>query len=287
MQYRTLGRTGLRVSQLGFGGAQVGIPDYIERWNPEGEREQQSVVEALERALDLGLNYVDTAPGYGSGTSEEVLGRVIARRRAECIVATKTGARDPEGIVRSVEDSLRRLRTDTIDVLQFHGGWYEPEDVDRILNQGGLETYQRLREQGKVRFLGFTVEGPSGGVSRLIETGAFDVMQVRYNFLYQHTCDWVNNKGIIREAREQGIGIVTMRSLTSGTFQKIMRRSFSQLEGADLDGFLLNYNLSNPLLDVVLVGMRRAEEVERNIALVDDTDARVDPEDLHVRFVRQ
>src|SRR5438105_5043250 len=108
MQYRTLGRTGLRVSEIGFGGAQVGIPNYIERWDPAGADEQQSVIRALERALDLGLNYVDTAPGYGAGTSEEVLGQVIGRRRAECVVATKTGGRDPEGIVRSVEESLRR-----------------------------------------------------------------------------------------------------------------------------------------------------------------------------------
>ncbi len=166
MQYRTLGRTGLRVSEVGFGGAQVGIANYIEKWDPAGEREQQSVVDALHRALDLGLNYVDTAPGYGSGTSEEVLGRVIRERRGECVVATKTGARDPAGIVRSVEDSLRRLQTDVIDVLQFHGGWYGPEDVEKILQSGGLETYQKLREQGKIRFLGFTAEGPSGGVSR-------------------------------------------------------------------------------------------------------------------------
>jgi aryl-alcohol dehydrogenase-like predicted oxidoreductase len=285
MQYRTLGRTGLRVSEIGFGGAQVGIPNYIEAWDPSAEREQQSVVEALHRALDLGLNYVDTAPGYGGGTSEAVLGRVIGERRGECVVATKTGARDPEGIVRSVEESLRRLRTDVIDVLQFHGGWYPPDDVAAILERGGLETYQKLREQGKVRFLGFTAEGTSGGVSQLIATGAFDVLQVRYNFMYQHSCDYVNEAGVVREAKAQGMGVVTMRSLTSGTFQKLMRGAFPQLAEADLDGFLLNYNLSNPLLDVVLVGMRRAEEVERNNALSDDVERRLDLEALHVRFV--
>ena len=286
MQYRTLGRTGLRVSEIGFGGAQIGIANYIEKWNPTAEREQQSVVDALNRALDLGLNYVDTAPGYGSGVSEEVIGRVVGKRRDECIVATKTGARDLEGIIKSVEASLRRLQTDVIDVLQFHGGWYPPEDVDKILNGGGLETYQKLREQGKVRFLGFTVEGPSVGVSQLIATGAFDVMQVRYNIMYQHTCDFVNEQGVIREAKAQGMGVVTMRSLTSGTFQKLMRQSFPQLADADLDGFLLNYNLSNPLLDVVLVGMRRVEEVEKNDAISDNVAMRLDLAELHVRFVR-
>jgi len=285
MQYRTLGRTGLRVSEIGFGGAQVGIANYIERWDPKGYQEQQSIINALNRALDLGLNYIDTAPSYGNGLSEQVLGRVIGRRREECIVATKTGARDPQGIVASVEASLRNLQTDAIDVLQFHGGWYPPKDADQILNGGGLETYQRLRDQGKIRFLGFTAEGPSGGVSQMIATGIFDVMQVRYNFMYQHTCDFVNEEGIIREAKAKGMGIVTMRTLTSGTFQKVMRQAFSRLADVDLDAFLLNYNLSNPLLDVVLVGMRRVEEVERNNTISNHTALRLDLAALHVRFV--
>jgi len=159
--------------------------------------------------------------------------------------------------------------------------------VDQILNRGGLETYQKLRDQGKIRFSSFTVEGPSGGVSRLIAAGAFDVMQVRYNFMYQHTCDFVNEEGIIREARKQGMGIVTMRSLTSGTFQKVMRQAFPQLEDVDLDSFLLNFNLSNPLLDVVLVGMRRIQEVEKNNAISDNTAMRLDLIALHMRTVRE
>jgi aryl-alcohol dehydrogenase-like predicted oxidoreductase len=241
MRYRTLGRTGLRVSEIGFGGAVAGISNYIEAWDPAGSSEQDSVVRALERALDLGYNYLDTAPGYGDGVSEQIFGRVVGRRRAECVVATKTGARDPEGIRRSVERSLRNLCTETLDVLQFHGGWYPPEDVEKILERGGLETYEALRREGKVRFLGFTAEGPSGGVSRLIESGRFDVLHVRYNVMYQHTCDHVNN--------------------------------------------CLDYVLSNPLIDVALVGMRRVEEVETNDRLSDDTGARIDLDALHVRFV--
>src|SRR5262249_56651469 len=109
MQYRTLGRTGLRVSEIGFGGAQVGLADYIEKWDPNGEAEQQSVVQALNCALDLGLNYVDTAAGYGNGLSEEVLGRVVGKRRAEGIVATKTGGRDPAGLTEGGEARPRRV----------------------------------------------------------------------------------------------------------------------------------------------------------------------------------
>jgi aryl-alcohol dehydrogenase-like predicted oxidoreductase len=82
------------------------------------------------------------------------------------------------------------------------------------------------------------------------------------------------------------MGVLTMRTLTSGIFQKTMRRAFPRLAEADLDGFLLNYNLSNPFLDVVLVGMRRLEEVERNCALAADLPSRLDLEELHDRFAR-
>ena len=83
MQYRTLGRTGLKVSEIGFGGAQIGIPNYMETWDPEGAKEQETIIDAVHHALDLGLNYIDTAPGYGKGISEEILGGALVGRRDE------------------------------------------------------------------------------------------------------------------------------------------------------------------------------------------------------------
>ncbi len=284
MQYRTLGRTGLRVSEIGFGGAQVGIRNYMETWDPHGEREQQTIIEALNRALDLGLNYVDTAPAYGDGMGEEVLGRVIGRRREECVVATKLSAYDRESVMASAEVSLRRLQTDVIDILQFHGGIYPSEDVDLILNGGGLDALWKLREQGKIRFLGFTAELPSGGVSELVATGEFDMMQIRYNFMYQDSCDFINERGVMREAEAQNMGIAIMRPMTSGIFQRLMAKAFPGLADADLSAFLLNYALSNPLVDVAIIGMRRSVEVERNNALSDDTGARLNLEEVHNRF---
>ncbi len=161
MQYRTLGRTGLRVSEIGFGGASVGIPNYIEAWDPGDPESQDTVVRALDRALDLGLNYLDTAEGYGEGISEDTMGRVTARRRDEYVVATKVSSREPAAIRAACEASLRRLQTEAIDVYQFHGGWYDAEDVDATLHRGGLEAMQALRQEGKVRFLGFAAEGPT------------------------------------------------------------------------------------------------------------------------------
>jgi aryl-alcohol dehydrogenase-like predicted oxidoreductase len=285
MQYRVLGRTGLRVSQIGFGGAVVGIPNYIEPWDPREAACRQTVVEALDHALDRGLNYLDTAEGYGDGMSEETMGLVIPRRRDECIVATKVSSREPAQIRCSCEASLRRLRTDVIDVYQFHGGWYDPEDVSAILDRGGLETLQALREEGKVRFLGFTAEAPTDGVSRLIDTGAFDVLQVRYNLMYQHACDYVNGRGVMLEAKARDLGVVVMRPLTSGTFQKLVRIACPTLDAhLDIHRLLLAYVLSNPCVDVALVGMRRAAEVDGNLAVCDDLTSRFDLEDLHHRF---
>lgn len=283
MHTRLLGRTGLRVSEIGFGGAPAGIANYLEPWDPAGAGETESLVSAIHRAIDLGLNYFDTAPGYGDGAGEALFGRALAGRRDRAILATKTGARDAEGIRRSVEASLRRLQTEVIDVLQFHGGWYPPEDVERILGEG-LAVYQALRDEGKIRFLGFTAEGPSGGVSQLIATDAFDVLQVRYNLLYQHTCDHVNHAGVMRDAETHGMGIVTMRTLTSGIFQKLMRQVFPDaMATAELDRLCLSYVLSNPLVDVAIVGMRRAAEVEASVELSDDAGARLDLVALHHR----
>jgi aryl-alcohol dehydrogenase-like predicted oxidoreductase len=284
MQYRTLGRTGLTVSEIGFGGAQVGIPNYMETWDPAGEREQQTIIDALNRALDLGLNYVDTAPSYGDGTSEQVLGRVVGKRRDEIVLATKLSSYDRDSVIESAERSLRRLQTDVIDILQFHGGTYEQDDLDTILNRGGLEALQTLRDQGKIRFLGFTAELPSGGVSALIATGAFDVMQIRYNFTYQCACDFIDPRGVMREAEDQNMGIVIMRPLTSGIFQRLMVGAFPRLADADLSAFLLNYVLSNPFVDVAIIGMRRAAEVEQNNALSDNTSLRLDLDQVHDRF---
>ena len=90
MQYRTLGRTGLRVSEVGCGGAPLGIPNYNERWDPRGSEESRSVIDALRRAIDLGYNYFDTAPSYGDGRSEELMGAALAGKRAQVHLASKT-----------------------------------------------------------------------------------------------------------------------------------------------------------------------------------------------------
>jgi hypothetical protein len=286
MQYRILGRTGLRVSELGIGGAQFGIRDYMGRWDPASEAAEKATAETIARALDLGFSYFDTAPGYGDGRSEELMGRALTGRRQAVTLATKVSAGQwtPEGIRASVDASLRRLRTDVIDVLQFHGGWYNRGEDALILDQGGIDAFQQLRDQGKARFLGFTAEGPSGGVERLIASGAFDTMQVRYNLMYQHPSDYENDQGIIRQADASGMGIILMRPLTSGVFQRLISRSFPQLSAADVGRFLLNYVLSDEYVDVALLGVRDPELVAIDNDISDDVGSRLDLAEVHHRF---
>jgi aryl-alcohol dehydrogenase-like predicted oxidoreductase len=288
MQYRTLGRTGLRVSEIGVGGAQFGLANYMGRWDPFTEDAQRVVTATVHRALELGYTYFDTAPGYGNGRSEEMLGHALKGRREQAIIATKVGEGQwtPEGIRASVEASLRRLQVDAIDVIQFHDGWYHPEQVGQILRGGGLETFQRLKQEGKVRFIGFTAEGPSAGVEELIATGAFDTMQIRYNLMFQHPSDFENNEGVIRQADARGMGIVLMRPLTSGVFQRLMTQTFPQIDTLEVGRMLLNYVLSDPYVDVALVGMRDLRLVERNNAISDDVASRIDLAALHDRYVR-
>jgi aryl-alcohol dehydrogenase-like predicted oxidoreductase len=288
MQYRTLGRTGLHVSEIGVGGAQFGLTNYMGAWNANSDAAQQATLATVHRALELGYNYFDTAPGYGDGRGEEMVGIALEVHRDQVVLATKVsgGQWTPEGIRSSVEASLRRLRTDVIDVIQFHGGWYHRDQVEQILRGGGLETFQQLKQEGAVRFIGFTCEGPSAGVEELIASGAFDVMQVRFNLMYQHPSDWENNEGIIRQADAQGMGIVLMRPMTSGVFQRLMAQAFPQIDVLDVGRLLLNYVLSDPYVDVALVGMREPRFVEINNDISDDVASRLDLEALHDRYVR-
>ncbi|MCG9129945.1 aldo/keto reductase [Candidatus Poribacteria bacterium] len=273
MQYRTLGKTGLRVSEIGYGGGRV-----------RPEHDEDALVNMLHYAIGNGVNYFDTASSYGGGYSETVLGKAIAGRRNACIVATKTKAIDPEGITTEVEGSLQRLGTDFIDVLQFHGGWFHTDEAKQILNNGGLETYLKLKEEGKVRYIGFSADGPSGGIELLIDTGNFDMIQTHYNLMYQSTYDAFSGQGIIPDAIKQNMGIVLMRSTTSNAFQNLIKQCFAdEMADVDIDSFLLNYTLSNPLVNVALMSLQSIKDVDWTKAVSDNVNGRLDLNAIHGR----
>ncbi len=282
MQYRMLGRTGLRVSEIGCGGAPLGLANYNEVWNPLAADATASMINALHRAIDLGYNYFDTAPSYGEGRSEEVMGMALAGKREHVYLASKTEWKDHDraAVIARAEGSLKRLQTDYLDVLHFHGGDYLPEDVEHILHGGPLHAYQQLKQEGKIRFIGITAE-ESVTLRPLIESGVFEVIQIRYNIIYQNA--WHN---ILPLAREQNLGVVLMRPLSSGIFQKLMRAAHPNIDQVlDLYAVALNYVLSDPNISTAIVGMRRIEEVERNNAMSDALEQRLDLDWLHDRFV--
>ena len=282
MQYRILGRTGLRVSEVGCGGAPLGIPNYNERWDPWAQDTTATVIAALHRAIDLGYNYFDTAPSYGDGRSEELMGQALADRRADIYLATKSEwkERGRDWVIGRVESSLRRLKTDHIDLIQFHGNDYLPEDFRWIMENGPMDAYQQLRRDGKVRFLGITAEEPVT-LRPFLATGLFDVIQIRYNIIYQEA--WHH---ILPQAREQNVGVVLMRPLSSGIFQKLMHAANPDIDRhVDLNAIALNYVLSDPNVTTAIVGMRRIAEVERNNAVSDAVEQRIDLDWLHERQV--
>src|SRR5207248_7549863 len=133
---RRLGRTGLTVSELGFGGAPAGLTNYRGTWDAASDAAGEQIVQTVRRAAELGVTYFDSAPGYGKGRGEELLGRGLRGHRQHVTVATKVTGDDADAILRSVEASLKRLDVDQIDVLQYHGTWYSEELVERMLAPG-------------------------------------------------------------------------------------------------------------------------------------------------------
>jgi aryl-alcohol dehydrogenase-like predicted oxidoreductase len=197
--------------------------------------------------------------------------------------------RDPVGIRESVETSLRLLQTEYVDLLQFHGAWFTDEDATAILEQGGLETYDQLRQEGKIRYIGFTAESPNGPVERLIRSGRFDTMMICYNLVYQSAGAFRSRENppetVLSQARDERMGTVTMRTLTSAILQRWIAQVAPGLANqVDWSAALLGFNLSHPQVDVAVVGMRSAEEVDRNANVVDQARYRIDMPALHDEF---
>lgn len=289
MEYRTLGRTGLRVSALGFGGAPIGLQGYLTRDDRESETFRAQAIETVRACAAGGVNYFDAAPGYGEGRSEMLIGEALAGTpREQVILATKYPFRPdatPEEYTDGLRRSLERLRTDCVDVLQMHGGVFTDALADSILDSGVLDWVDAMRERKLIRFSGITAEGPSGALERLLRTGRFDVLEMNYSLIYQAACDYQRTPaGIIPLARSLGMGITTMRTTTSGFLQKLFRAHFPEVDTAKLTRLAINYVLSTPEVDCALVGMIHPDEAAANIALARDTASRLDLKALHSRY---
>lgn len=260
-----LGRTGLQVSRLALGGYPFGGVNKSRGWDPFTPEGRQTAIRTIHAALDAGINYIDTAPGYGDGNSESIIGQATQGRRDQFVLATKVqyDGLTPQQVTGSIEASLRRLRSDHVDVIQFHGGMYTPQQVERIVGGGLLDALEDLRRRGWVRFIGFTVEEP-WTAKPLIATGRFDLMQVRYNLIYQAAALHVLNEAAAKE-----MGVAVMRPMTSGMFQRIAQFLAPQWNQSELYDLALKFVLSDSRVHVANVGMRWPEEVAHNLKLVE------------------
>jgi len=223
----------LRVSTLAFGCGDVG--GLMVRGTP-AERER-----GVARAIELGINYLDTAPAYGSGESEKNLGQVLRALKPAAIVGTKwrLGAADladvPGAVARSVEQSLGRLGLERVDLLHLHNligrmGDERPLGVARVL-EAVVPAVRRLQEQGKVRFFGVTASGETGALHRVLTSGAVDTAQVVFNLLnptgaYEVPAGFPaqDYDRLLLLAREQGVGTIGIRAVAGGALSGQVER---------------------------------------------------------------
>lgn len=270
------------VSRLGFGGAPAGLSNYLGAYDAAAAANREAMIAALRHAVELGVSYFDTAPGYGDGLAEAIFGEALEGETV--FLATKVPLAAAGRLRQSLEASLRRLRRDRVDLLQLHGSSYGVDAADAVLRPGGmLEELLRLKEEGLIGLTGFTSEDNNAAVFRFIDSGGFDVMQICYNLLHQHPYDPTRPFGSLIEAKRRGMATVTMRTATSGTLQRWLRM-VNPADTFDYTPALIQFVLSNPLVDVALVGMRNADEVAANVRLWHDVDGRIDVAALHARY---
>ncbi len=289
MESRTLGRTGLQVSALGFGGAPIAIPNYLGTENRDDPAFQQQAIQAIRLAITRGITYFDTAPSYGNGRSEQLFGQALENLRNRITLATKYSPQMAQQNFQQRTDSFRaslnRLHADHVDLLQLHGNFWDDDAADQILQSDLLAWAQEMRARKLAHFLGITAEGPSGGLERLLRNGTFDTIQIAYNAVYQSACDYQREpRGVIPLAKELGMGVLTMRTPTSGVLQKLLRSEFPDIDLKRVTRLAINFVLSTPLVDCAIVGMKNAREVAENADLADDTSARIDLRKIHDRF---
>jgi uncharacterized protein len=282
MEYVEFGKTGRKVSRLGFGGAVAGITNYLRPHNPDNPNDKDTVIEALGTALKAGINFFDTAPVYGNGLSEEIFGLGLYDVPPEKLfIASKVNSWGDVDVKRSVEESLSRLKRDYIDLIQIHGTSYNDELSKKILQKNGIaEQLIRLKEEGLIKFTGFTSEDQNPAVYEMIGSGLFDSVQLCYNFIFQHPYDASRKCGTLYEAEKRGLGIIIMRAATSTIFQKWIKK-VNPNNSFDYTPALIQFEFSNPLVDVVLIGMSSSKRVLENIAICEDTSGRINIDDLH------
>jgi aryl-alcohol dehydrogenase-like predicted oxidoreductase len=246
MPERALGRTGHNVRLFSLGGQAT-----IEKYGTHDES-----IAIINRAIDLGVNYIDTAAAYGRGISQTYIGEVMSTRRNEVFLATKTHDRTRDGSLRLLEESLRLLRTDHLDLWQLHNVRTE-EQLDRIFGKNGaIEALQQARDEGIVRFLGITGHYDPATLVQAINTFDFDTILLALNPADRHFLPFAEE--LLPLAVEKQLGIIAMKIPARG---RVFREG-----GVTTMRDALSYVMTHPV-STTIVGCDTVLQLEENISI--------------------
>ncbi|MFQ6041588.1 MAG: aldo/keto reductase [Candidatus Poribacteria bacterium] len=259
MRYRRLGKTNLMVSALGLGGAY--------HYGPNALSDQDAINKTFDRALDLGINYFDTSPDYGT----EGHFAHLAKSRERCFIATKVNTMSAEGSRSEVENSLKVMNTDYLDVVQTH---YKPTDDDWTGALEALEELNKLRDEGKIRFVGFTHH--SYDALKRVLTKHVDLIDTIL-LLYSFHPETSGAEEIIDLAHSLDVGVVAMkvfRGASESWKERVKKWKADEAAWSRLSQHIdastsvgkacLKYVLKNPKLSTAIVGMQSIAQVEEN-----------------------
>jgi aryl-alcohol dehydrogenase-like predicted oxidoreductase len=237
MRYRTLGKTGLKVSEVGFGGWPIGGNAF---GNSYGPTDDKLSLAAIRRALELGCNFFDTADVYGHGHSEELLGRALKGHRSEVIIATKVGGDFYHGTPRmnftsdylefALGKSCERLGSDYIDLYQLHN-----PPVQLIRDGKIFKTLEKLKASGKIRHCGISIHDPQEGVLAM-RSGGVEAVQAVFNILRQEA-----KNQLFRETARDNVGIIAREPLANGFLAGKLKTESTFHEGDIRHNFPPNY----------------------------------------------
>lgn len=246
MPKRTLGKTGYQVGIFSLGAQAT-----LEQAGTEKES-----IKIINRALDLGVNYIDTAAAYGQGISETYIGKVMKERRREVFLATKTHNRSYDGSMKLLEKSLKQLQTDKIDLWQLHNVRTQ-DDLNKIFaSDGAIKALEEARRSGVVRFLGITGHYDPWVLKKAIDEYNFDCILMALNAADRHNKSFIDN--LLPFAVQKNLGIIGMKIPARG---RIFRPN-----GITTMKQAMEYVLTLPV-STIIVGISKIEELEENVRI--------------------
>ncbi len=261
LEYRILGRTGLKVTTVGFGCMITSDPSVV------------------ERAADIGINYFDTARSYQHGNNERMVGAALGTKRKQIVLSSKTEASDKAGLLSQLDTSLRELKTDYLDIWYLHSKDKTADVTDEM-----IEVQQLAKKQGKIRFAGVSTHAPQLLLPWMAQKGVFDVALTVCNFSMDATVDQA-----IQTASKAGIGVVAMKVMAGG-FKDVKPSDplYSKLKRSGAMLAALKWVLQKPHIATTIPGMTDMDQLDENLQAMAHPFATADEKALaaHLELIK-